>query len=70
MPLFGASGAVALEAGPTASATRVTAVPLPRPAMIRTDANLRLGPGLEYPILARIEDGQQAWVHTAMPRQN
>jgi uncharacterized protein YraI len=38
--------------------------------MIRTDANLRLGPGLEYPILARIEDGQQAWVHTAMPRQN
>lgn len=53
--LSGAGGAVALEACPTALATRMTELPLPRPAMIRSDANLRQGPGLEHTILVRTE---------------
>jgi SH3-like domain-containing protein len=88
--LLGAGGAVALESCPTAPTPRMTERPLPRPAMIRSDANLRQGPGLEHPILARTEqdapvtvlgeciawrlvrtaNGQEAWVHTAMLRQN
>lgn len=54
LPLPGPASA-APEACPPGEATRVTELPLPRPASLRAEANLRQGPSIERPILARTE---------------
>lgn len=56
--LLGASFAPAtatVAACPQPAAETISGLPLPRPARVRAEANLREGPSLEHSILARTE---------------